>query len=58
MEPRKITEDYLKEFIGTIMNGGKVTFVRENNLLAVDHPAKGYLVLQIADKVIDTPEVV
>jgi len=55
-DPRKITEAYLQLFVETITKGGKVIFVKESNLLAVDHPSQGYLVLQIADKVVDSVE--
>lgn len=51
-ERREITESYLQHFIDTVRKGNPVTFVQENNLLAVDHPDEGYLVIQIADKVV------
>ena len=50
-DKRVITQDYLQVFVETIAKGGRVTFVEESNLLAVDHPSMGYLVLQIADEV-------
>lgn len=50
---REITTQYIEKFIQTILKGNPVQFVMENNLLAVDHPSEGYLVLQIADKVVD-----
>lgn len=53
MADREITKQFLELFINTIRKGGNVTFVEENNLLAVDHPEKGYLVVQIADKVVE-----
>lgn len=56
MEPREITVEYIQLFISTIRKGGPVTFVEKDNLLAVTHPTKGYLVLQLADEVVDTKE--
>ena len=53
METRKITKEYIELFVNTIRKGGAVTFVEKDNLLAVDHLEKGYLVLQIADKVVE-----
>lgn len=50
---REVSHDYINMFVQTIAAGNPVTFVEENNLLAVDHPELGYLVLEIADKVID-----
>lgn len=50
---REVSHDYINIFVQTITAGNPVTFVEENNLLAVDHPELGYLVLEIADKVID-----
>lgn len=50
---REVNHDYINMFVQTIAAGNPVTFVEENNLLAVDHPELGYLVLEIADKVID-----
>jgi len=51
LEERTVTKDYLNLYIDTIQKGNPVVFVEADNLLAVDHPEKGYLVLQIADKV-------
>lgn len=51
VEERTVTKEYLSLYIETIRKGNPVTFVEQDNLLAVDHPEKGYLVLQIADKV-------
>lgn len=53
MEAREITKAYLDLFIETIKRGGQVVFVEKTNLLAVSHPIEGYLVIEIADKVID-----
>ena len=53
---REVSHDYINMFVQTIAAGNPVTFVEENNLLAVDHPELGYLVLEIADKVIDNKE--
>jgi len=50
---REVSHNYINMFVQTIAAGNPVTFVEENNLLAVDHPELGYLVLEIADKVID-----
>jgi len=50
-EQREITKQYLDVYIDAIRKGNPVVFVEGNNLLAVDHPEKGYLVLEIADKV-------
>ena len=50
---REVSHDYVNMFVQTIAAGNPVTFVEESNLLAVDHPELGYLVLEIADKVID-----
>jgi len=50
-EERTVTKEYLSLYIDTIQKGNPVVFVEADNLLAVDHPEKGYLVLQIADKV-------
>ena len=50
---REVSHDYINMFVQTIAAGNPVTFVEEGNLLAVDHPELGYLVLEIADKVID-----
>lgn len=52
-EPREITKEYLIEFIDFVKKGSRITFVETTNLLAVEHPTKGYLVLQIKDKVVD-----
>lgn len=49
---REITQSYLEFFVQTIQKGNPVTFVEESNLLAVDHPEKGYLVIQVADRVV------
>lgn len=53
MEPREIKQSYLQLYIDTIRKGCPVTYVETDNLLAVSHPEKGYLVLQIADKVVE-----
>lgn len=53
METREITKGYLELFVETIQKGNPVTFVEKTNLLAVDHPSKRYLVLEIADKVVE-----
>lgn len=50
---REITKGYIELFVKTIQNGNPVTFVEADNLLAVAHPEKGYLVLEIADKVVE-----
>jgi len=55
-EQRVITDKYLQLFVETIMKGNPVKFVQENNLLAVDHPELGYLVVKIGDKVITYEE--
>ena len=53
---REVSHDYINMFVQTIAAGNPVIFVEESNLLAVDHPELGYLVLEIADKVIDNKE--
>lgn len=50
---REITTEYLQEFVTSIAKGNPVTFTVAQSLLAVDHPSKGYLVIQLADKVVD-----
>jgi len=50
---RTVTKSYIEHYVNTIRNGNPVTFVEKDNLLAVDHPEEGYLVLQIADKVVE-----
>lgn len=52
-DQREITKEYLELFITTVRKGGKVTFVESSNLLAVDHPSRGYIVLELADKIVD-----
>lgn len=49
---RVITEEYLQLFINTIKNDGPITFQKSGNLLAVDHPELGPLILQIKDKIV------
>ena len=53
METREITKGYLQLFVKTIQDGNPVTFVEADNLLAVAHPLEGYLVLEIADTVVE-----
>lgn len=50
---REVSHDYINMFVQTIAAGNPVTFVEGTNLLAVDHPEIGYLVLELADKVVD-----
>lgn len=50
-EPRELTEAYLNNFIQAIKNDNPVVFVKADNLLAVDHPELGYLVLALNDTV-------
>jgi hypothetical protein len=50
---RKVSHDYIEMFVQTIVAGNPVIFVEDANLLAVDHPEIGYLVLELADKVVD-----
>lgn len=52
-KPREISKAYLNEFIEFIKKGSRVTFVETTGLLAVEHPTKGYLVLELKDKVVD-----
>jgi len=54
VEQREITSDYLNLFITSIKRGYSVVFVEGTGMLAVDHPSEGYLVVQLADKVVDT----
>ena len=49
---REVSSDYVEEFIGAIKNGNPVTLVQVKNLLAVDHPSLGTMVLQLKDKVV------
>lgn len=53
-EPREITSAYLNEFIDLVKSGSRVLYVQESGYLAVEHPTRGYLVLEIKDKVIDS----
>jgi len=53
-EPREITSAYLNEFIDLIKSGSRVIYVQDKQYLAVEHPTRGYLVLEIKDKVIDS----
>lgn len=53
---RKITTGYLNHFLSSIKKGYPVLYVQESGILAVDHPADGYLVLQLKDKVVDSKE--
>jgi len=53
MSKREISKAYLNEFIGLIKSGSRVLYVEESGNLAVEHPTKQYLVLEINDKVID-----
>ena len=53
MAKRKITEAYLQEFVKAIQNGGEVTYVQKDNLLAVAHASQGWLIVQLKDKVVD-----
>lgn len=55
-DQREITEEYLNLFINTVKKGCPMVYVEGSQLLAVDHPTEGYLVLQLRDKVVDTPE--
>jgi hypothetical protein len=50
---RTVTKSYIEHYVNTIRKGNPVTFVESDNLLGVDHPEEGYLVLQIADKVVE-----
>jgi type IV secretory pathway ATPase VirB11/archaellum biosynthesis ATPase len=50
---REISKEYLNEFIELIKSGSRVLYVEESGDLAVEHPTKQYLVLEIKDKVID-----
>lgn len=52
-DQREITKEYLNEFIDFVKKGSRITFVKTTNLLAVEHPTKGYLVLELKDKVVD-----
>jgi type IV secretory pathway ATPase VirB11/archaellum biosynthesis ATPase len=51
--PREISKEYLNEFIELIKSGSRVLYVEKSGYLAVEHPTKQYLVLEIKDKVID-----
>jgi hypothetical protein len=55
-DQREITKEYLDLFISTVKRGCPMIYVEGSQLLAVDHPTQGYLVLQLRDKVVDTPE--
>ena len=50
---RTVTKSYIEHYVNTIRNGNPVIFIEKDNLLAVGHPEEGYLVLQIADKVVE-----
>lgn len=52
-DPREISKEYLNEFIQLIKDGSRVLYVEKSGYLAVEHPTKQYLVLEIKDKVID-----
>jgi hypothetical protein len=54
-KPREITSAYLNEFIDLVKTGSRVIYVEKSGYLAVEHPTKSYLVLEIKDKVVDTP---
>lgn len=51
-EPREITEDYIRKFIGMVRLGGDVTFVQESSHLAVQDATGLMFVLQLADNVV------
>ena len=54
-KPREITSAYLNEFIDLVRSGSRVIYVETSGYLAVEHPTKSYLILEIKDKVVDTP---
>lgn len=54
---REVTTGYIQEFVKAISRGNPTTYMVAGNLLAVDHPALGPLVLQLADKVVDSKEI-
>ena len=55
-EPREITKEYLNEFIDLVKTGSRVIYVESSGYLAVEHPTKSYLVLELKDKVVDSPK--
>ena len=50
---RTVTKSYIEHYVNTIRNGNPVIFIEKDNLLAVGHPEEGYLMLQVADKVVE-----
>ena len=50
---REISVEYIEDFIKAIQNGGPVTCVPTQGYLAVDHPARGTMVVQLKDKIVD-----
>ena len=53
---REVSESYLNMFIEDIKAGYPVILVKASNILAVDHPTRGYTVLKLADKVVPDEE--
>ena len=51
-QKREVSTQYIEEFVKAIKLGNPVTLVTASGYLAVDHPTKGTMVLQLKDKIL------